>query len=326
VALNLFTQLDAQLTDPIGEFVTDGVSHLASAATGPLKVAATIYVVLYGYAIMRGLIKEPVLDFAFRAMKVVILVALVTQVSSYNEYVKNIFFDYLPREIGNAISGGSSHAPTAAQFDQLLNKGFKAAYDIYEKAGWTDPGPAIVGGVVLLATVIGTAVAYAIALYAKVALAVVLAVGPVFIALYLFNPTRRFTESWVGQVVNFVVLQVLVIAVMSLIIKSVQTIASATGTGEVLTAGLTFSLIFLLAAFVSTQLPGIASGIAGGGAALGLGLAQAAMQASAVASSKLAARAARSTAAKTAGAMGRAREARWAAAGQAAARATGRRS
>jgi len=324
--MNLFAQLDAQLTGPISDFVTDGVSQLASAATGPLKVAATVYVAIHGYAVMRGLIREPILDFAFRAMKVVILVALVTQVSSYNEYVKNIFFDYLPREIGNALSGGSSYAPTAAQFDQLLNKGFKAAYDIYEKAGWTDPGPAIIGGVVLLATVLGTVVAYAIALYAKVALAVVLAVGPVFIALYLFNPTRRFTESWVGQVVNFVVLQVLVIAVMSLIIKSVQTIASATGTGEVLTAGLTFSLIFLLAAFVSTQLPGIASGIAGGGAALGLGLAQAAMQAAAVASSKLATRAARSTAAKTAGAMGRAREARWAAAGQAAARATGRRS
>src|ERR1044072_9188006 len=122
MAIDVFTRIDAQLSDPISDFVTDGVSQLASAATGPLKVAATIYVVLYGYAIMRGLIKEPVLDFAFRAMKVVILVPLVTQVSSYNEYVKNILFDYLPREIGNTISGGSSHAPTAAQFDQLLNK------------------------------------------------------------------------------------------------------------------------------------------------------------------------------------------------------------
>ena len=52
--MNLFAQLDAQLTGPISDFVTDGVSQLASAATGPLKVAATIYVAIHGYAVMRG--------------------------------------------------------------------------------------------------------------------------------------------------------------------------------------------------------------------------------------------------------------------------------
>ena len=122
MAIDLFTQIDAQLSDPISDFVTDGVSQLASAATGPLKVAATIYVVLHGYAIMRGLIKEPVMDFAFRALKVVILVALVTQVGTYNEYVKNVFFDALPREIGNALGRRVEFAPTAAAFDQLLKK------------------------------------------------------------------------------------------------------------------------------------------------------------------------------------------------------------
>jgi len=53
----------------------------------------------------------------------------------------------------------------------------------------------------------GAVVAYTVSLYAKVALATVLAVGPVLIALALFNSTKRFTESWLGQVVNYVVLQ-----------------------------------------------------------------------------------------------------------------------
>jgi type IV secretion system protein VirB6 len=328
MAIDVFTRIDAQLSDPISDFVTNGVSQLASAATGPLKVAATIYVVLHGYAIMRGLIKDPVMDFAFRALKVVILVALVTQVGTYNEYVKNVFFDALPREIGNALAGGSGSAPTAAAFDKLVQKGWQAGYEIWSQSGVTNPGPALVAALVFFVSGAGTVIAYAISLYAKVALAIVLALGPVFIAFYLFNPTRRFTESWLGQVVNFTVLQVLVIVVLSLILKCADQLAQAYGSssGDPTLAGLVFCVIFVLAGFVSTQLPGIASGIAGGGAALGLGLAQAAMQAAAVASSKLATRAARSTAAKTAGAMGRAREARWAAAGQAAARATGRRS
>src|SRR3954464_11516549 len=97
---------------------------------------------------MRGLIKDPVIDCAFRALKVVILVALVTQVGTYNEYVKNVFFDALPHEIGNALAGGSGSAPTAAAFDKLVQKGWQAGYEIWSQSGVTNPGAALVGALV----------------------------------------------------------------------------------------------------------------------------------------------------------------------------------
>src|SRR5215207_236570 len=279
MAIDTFSKIDQQLSDPIQQFVTDGVSNLASAVSGPLKAAVTLWIIFQGIAIMRGVVNEPVLDFAVKAMKVAVIVALATQVGTYNEYVKNVFFEALPKEIGNALAGSGAIVPNANAFDSFVQKGYQSAEGLWRQGGLTNPGPAILGAFVMLIAGFGAVVAYTVSLYAKVALATVLAVGPIFIALALFNSTRRFTESWLGQIVNFVVLQALVMVVLSLVLKVADKFtvaASSSDFGQAMMAALTMSVIYLLAAFVSFQLPSIATAIAGGGAALGLGLAQSA--------------------------------------------------
>ena len=92
--------------------------------------------------------------------------------------------------------------------------------------------PAILGAFVMLIAGFGAVVAYTVSLYAKVALATVLAVGPVFIALALFNSTKRFTESWLGQVVNYVVLQALVMVVLSLVLKVADKFAATSASAD----------------------------------------------------------------------------------------------
>src|SRR6478609_7437411 len=57
-------------------------------------------------------------------------------------------------------------------------------------------------------------------LYAKIGLAIVIALGPVFIALMLFEATRPFGADWTRQVANFVVLQVLVVALVGLMLTT----------------------------------------------------------------------------------------------------------
>src|SRR5215210_367024 len=117
MAIDTFSKIDQQLSVPIQQFVTDGVSNLASAVSGPLKAAVTLWIIFQGVAIMRGVVNEPLLDFAVKAIRVCIIVALATQVGTYNEYVKNIFFDALPNEIGKALSGSGAVLPTANAFD-----------------------------------------------------------------------------------------------------------------------------------------------------------------------------------------------------------------
>lgn len=162
------------------------------------------------------------MDFAFRAMKLAIILMLVRNAGEYQTYVTNIFFETLPREVSKALNTGG--APSATTFDSLLDKGQKSANDIWAQSAWpVDPLTSFAGLVVVFMTFVVASIGYVVSLYAPVALAIILAIGPIFIALAMFQSTRRFTEAWIGQLANFVILQVLVVAVGSLLVTSFAT-------------------------------------------------------------------------------------------------------
>ncbi len=218
----VFDFLDRQFTTPLQNFISSGTSGISAWVAGPLTAALTLYVILYGFLILRGSVQEPIMEFAFRAIKLAIILMLVRNASEYQTYVTNIFFETLPKEISEALNTGG--APSASTFDSLLDKGQKSANDIWAQGAWpVDPLTGFAGLVVIVVTFIVASIGYVVSLYARVALAIMLAIGPIFIALAMFQSTRRFTESWIGQLANFVILQVLVVAVGSLLVTSFAT-------------------------------------------------------------------------------------------------------
>jgi type IV secretion system protein VirB6 len=78
MAINVFDSFLKEFEQPITTFVSTSVSNLASYIDGPLRVAVMLYVVLYGFAVMRGAISEPIMEFAWRAMRIVVVVLLAT--------------------------------------------------------------------------------------------------------------------------------------------------------------------------------------------------------------------------------------------------------
>ncbi|PDS46198.1 conjugal transfer protein TrbL [Rhizobium anhuiense] len=267
----VFSFVDGQFKSPLENFISSGTSNIASWISGPLTAALTLYVVLYGYLVLRGSVQEPIVEFAFRAMKLAIIVMLVRNASEYQTYVTKIFFETLPREISQALNSGS--APSASTFDSLLDKGQKCAKDIWARATWPADIVNGIGGMMAIgASFTVAAIGYIVSLYARLALAIVLAIGPIFVALAMFQSTRRFTESWVGQLANFVILQVLVVAIGSLLISCIDTTFTAVESyTDVMMRPVALCAICLAALYVFYQLPGIASALAAGGASLTYG-------------------------------------------------------
>ncbi|NNU63851.1 conjugal transfer protein TrbL [Rhizobium sp. WYCCWR 11152] len=267
----VFSFVDGQFKLPLENFISSGTSNIASWISGPLTAALTLYVVLYGYLVLRGSVQEPILEFAFRAMKLAIIVMLVRNASEYQTYVTNIFFETLPREISQALNSGT--APSASTFDSLLDKGQKCAQEIWARATWPADIVTGIGGMMAIgASFTVAAIGYIVSLYARLALAIVLAIGPIFVALAMFQSTRRFTESWIGQLANFVILQVLVVAIGSLLISCIDTTFTAIESySDVMMRPVALCAICLAALYVFYQLPGIASALAAGGASLTYG-------------------------------------------------------
>jgi type IV secretion system protein VirB6 len=273
MTLNVFDSFLQEFEQPITNFVSSSASNLAAYVNGPLRVAVMLYVVLYGFAVMRGAIAEPIGEFAFRSMRIVLIVLLATNSSAFQQYVTGLFFESLPKEIGNALAGSGLNVNSGQPFDQLLAKGVEVAEKIYDQAGLMNIAPALIAAILLVFVAVGSFLQFAVLLYAKIGLGIVIALGPLFIALALFDATRPFAESWVRQVANFLVLHVLVVALVGLMISTVSGFidkfgTNAVSTGEVLVGAVAISAVLGLSGHIALQLPTIAGGLAGGGASL----------------------------------------------------------
>lgn len=54
----VFAFVDGQFKAPLETFIASGTSNIAEWVTGPLTTAVTLYVVLYGYLVLRGSVRN----------------------------------------------------------------------------------------------------------------------------------------------------------------------------------------------------------------------------------------------------------------------------
>lgn len=269
--MQVFQAFTSRFETPLTNFMDAGVNNLTGAVNGPLRVALLLYVILYGYAVMRGAIVEPASEFAWRGIKIAIIIMLATGAGDYNTYVKQLFFDTLPKEIGNVfVTGSASGLNTGASFDTFLDKVFKYGYDLWQGAQWSDFFTIALAVAVIIAGALATMFLFAIVLYAKIGLSLVIALGPVFVALILFASTRPFGEAWIRQLANFVILQILAMAVVGLFLTTLDSVlqTSAPEPSDKAYAAIAIIALLSLGGYIALQLPEIASGLAGGGANL----------------------------------------------------------
>lgn len=257
-----YTYIDGQLD----EFLSARLSSVVSQVSGPLRLALVLYVILYGIAILRGSISEPLTDFAVRSIKLGLIYMLATT-AAYSAWVTQPLFHVMPDTLAKAISG-STAANVGGSFDKFLGYGGLLSEKISNDAGLTNIGACVVAGVVFVVTVLATALGFGVVMLAKVALALLVALGPIFIACALFNATRRFFFGWLAQGVNYLVLFALIIAVFELVLALVQQQwPNIDGQENAEVAGMLFSALCILGAIFFLQTPSIAAGIAGGASA-----------------------------------------------------------
>ena len=138
--------------------------------------------------------------------------------------------------------------------DQIILTGGDAAQLLLEKAGILRGFSYYIAGFAVY-LMVGLTAVYTIFLLAlsRIALSVLLALGPLFIALLLFDTSKRFFEAWFAQLLNYAfitILTVLVAALMMTLLTAAATQAASTGDGitiaEAVRVCLAAGLVFLV--------------------------------------------------------------------------------
>lgn len=238
-------------------------AKVASVLAPAVVTLGIIYVMFWGFLQLTGRIEEP---FTAGLRRIVIL-AVVFGVSLhlwlYNTLIVDTFYA-APVEFAAEVVGASDPVQTV---DAIWSRGGAVADQLYHDGGLTDLGFTLAGFFVWV--VVGLLCVYTMFLLAlsSIALSVLLALGPLFIALLFFEGTRRYFESWIAQLANYALITILTVMVSALLLHIVASYAEQTaalGTALDTVDALNLLLVTVLVFLFMRQVMPIAAALAGG--------------------------------------------------------------
>ena len=263
--MSIFSAANSFIDGKLDGFLNTSATSVIAELAAPMRAALSLYVLLYGIAILRGAISEPITDFAVRSLKLAFIYKLSTTVA-YSSWVTTPLFHTLPETLTRAISGAASPDAGAA-FDQFFAHAAYLGEKIAQGAGAWNYQAMLLSAAVIFVGALAAALGFGVTLIAKIALALLVALGPIFIGCALFDASRRFFLGWLSQAVNYLVLMALIVTVFQLVLSLVAQEWGQIDGADPIAGGVVFIALCVLAAIFFLQVPSIAAGVAGGASA-----------------------------------------------------------
>jgi type IV secretion system protein VirB6 len=246
-------------------YIGANTARVAETLEPAIVTLATVYVMVWGYLQLTGRIEEPLVAGLKRLVMLAVVLGAAVHLWLYNSVIVDTFYR-APAQLAAAIVGANDPVGT---LDAIWARGGAVAGFLWNNGGVFsgDFGYYVAGAVVWVIT--GLLCVYVMFLIAlsSIALAVLLALGPLFLALLLFDSTRRFFESWIAQLANYALITILTVLVAALLLQVVESYAAQTaqrGAALVTVDALDMLLMSVLAFLLMRQVMPIASALAGG--------------------------------------------------------------
>lgn len=276
--MGFFASFSTWLNGILTGYIGTNTATIAGLLQPAILALATIYVMVWGYLQLTGKIEEPFVTGLKRIILLVVVLGGSLDLWLYNTLIVDTFFN-APGQLAAGIIG--AYDPVGI-IDQIIFSGGDDASLLIQKGGifHGDFSYYIAGFAIYL--VVGLTAIYAMFLLAlsKIALSILLALGPLFIALLFFETTKRFFEAWIAQLANYAfvtVLTVLVAALMMGIVSSVAQQAAAEGGSITIADAVRVCMASGLAFLIMRQVMPMAAGLASGLALSSFGMVSAAL-------------------------------------------------
>jgi type IV secretion system protein VirB6 len=258
---SFWTWLNQQLSGYIG----DNTARIASALEPAIVTLATVYVMTWGYLQLTGRVDEPFTHGMRRIIVLALVLGVATRLWLYNSLLVDTFYR-APAELAAKVVGA---ADPVASIDAIWQQGGEVAGQLWSKGSllYGDGGFYLAGAAVWL--LVGMLCVYAMFLISlsSIACAVLLAIGPLFVTMLLFESTRRYFDAWIAQLATYALITILTVLVAALLLDIVQSYAAQTaarGTAILTVDALDMVLMSGLVFLLLRQIMPIAGGLAGG--------------------------------------------------------------
>lgn len=252
----LYTFFDAAVISVI----TNGTANMITLISPLMAAGFGIYMMLILSSYWREeTLAEPILDFFFRMIGWAAVITFGLNIAIYQLYVVpfvNGLGDDLAGVVGNKYNSAAALDTMLGSFITAFTQLFNNASGIEETAFaiFAIGSMSILGGIFMV-----IAISYII--LAKLALGILIAIGPLFISAALFPATREFFRNWTAQCLNYAFLVMLFSFTAQI---EIAMISGLVPTDLSLSALFMMNLSCGVLIFVSLNLPSLASALAGG--------------------------------------------------------------
>jgi type IV secretion system protein VirB6 len=265
--MGFFATFWSWLNGQLAAYIGTNTAKISAALEPAIVTFSVLYVMAWGYLHIAGRIEEPVLNGLKRIATVALILGISLNLWLYNTVIVDTFYR-APAELAAAVIGSADPVST---IDSIWESGGSVAGSLWTKGHLHFWGNGL--GFMVAATVvwclIGLLCVYAMFLIAlsSIALAVLLALGPLFFAFLFFGATKRLFSAWLSQLATYSLITVITVMLSSLLLQVVKSYAAQTAArgDEIVTVDiLDMMLIAALVFLILRQVMPIAAGLGGG--------------------------------------------------------------
>jgi type IV secretion system protein VirB6 len=273
----MFNWVGTQLDAILGTYVLGVVSALIAGITPIALSAMTLWVALFGWAVLRNEVSETVPTFMWKVFKIGLVLAFALQAGFYmsnvsgtaNSLAMGVATTFLPA----GVDPTTISSPYAL-LDKFNDDASKQVADIMKEASMFRLDLFLAAAIFSIGSVVFLCIALFVVTLSKLFLTFVIAIGPLFILCLAWRPTARFFDSWLSMVLNAVVLTWFAFFALGLSafmgVSMFKAIADGGGflggTFNVLGEATRYCVLMILMAIICFQAPSLASALTGGAA------------------------------------------------------------
>jgi len=266
-------------------FVQGAFGNLTPAVQALWQMMFVVFIAVYGYKIMISG-RFAASDLVTHCVKIIMIFCLATQWDTFFLFVFDMVTG-LPSDMAGELmqaasssgAGTDSTASANSALSSFFDRGMAVSANVLQGAKWNSFGQYLYAFAVWLGTISVAGYAAMLIILAKLAVAVLLGVGPIFILLLIFTNTRSLFEGWLRTLLNYALIPVFVYALLAILLTLAEGPLSYLEThsgiyDEMVTAIGPFLLISTISVLLLAQILNIAASVTGGVSLSTMGLAR----------------------------------------------------